>query len=376
MHSHSRRPARHLPVLLALLGCVLLLAAAFAQKKKKEDETQTLQIPRELPAAVAGDPRHFTFQVTPLSARGLLSQQIRDALRALIRTSNGATVLKIRAFVAGSGDLRRVRDLVSEAFTERHQPLPVLSMIQGGGLPMEGAQVVMESILAARKEMNPHGLVFLSPLTATSGNPTDAVAPLAEKSLAALRRELGAARAEPGDMLRVTCFLSSLENLAATRRLVEAEYPKAAHDFVQTQRTPFEALAACEGVARLRAAPAAPLEFRNVDGIPPDPGVSQLAMVGASSVVLTGTQISFGYEENDSRLAFDRLRKALEQAGTSPRQVAYAHYYPLAALITAQVRKIRSEVFAGAPPPAGSLLQFAGLPSMDAGFAVDVVAVK
>jgi len=139
---------------LVALGCLMLVAAAPAQKKKKEDETQTLQIPRELPAAVAGDPRHFTFHVTPLSAKGLLSQQIRDALKVLTRVSGGATVLKIRAFVAGSGDLRRVRDLVSEHFTERRQPLPVLSLVRAGGLPMEGAQVVLESISAARKEVN------------------------------------------------------------------------------------------------------------------------------------------------------------------------------------------------------------------------------
>ena len=54
------------------------------------------------------------------------------------------TVLHIRAFAAGSGDLRRVRDLVSEFFTEHRQPLPSLSLIQSGGLPMEGAQVVFE----------------------------------------------------------------------------------------------------------------------------------------------------------------------------------------------------------------------------------------
>jgi len=376
MHSHSQRRPVRLAVRLTALACLVILVAAPAQKKKKEDETQTLQIPKELPAAVAGDPRRFTFHVTPLSAKGLLSQQIRDALKALTRVTGGATVLKIRAFVAGSGDLRRVRDLVSEVFTERRQPLPVLSLIQAGGLPMEGAQVVLESISAARKEVNPNGLVFLSPLAATSGNPLDPVTPLTERSLAGLRQEMTAAKLEPADMLRVTCFLSSLENLAASRRLVEAEYPRAAHNFVQTQRNPFQALAACEGVARLRSKMGARLELVNVPGIPREAGVSHLAMMGASSVVLTGTQVSFGYQENDSRLAFERLRKALEQAGTSAREVAYAHYYPLAPAIAAQVRKIRGEVFESAHAPAGTLLQFAGLPSMDAGFAVDVVAVK
>ena len=34
----------------------------------------------------------------------------------------------------------------SEVFTERRQPLPALSLIQSGGLPLEGAQVVLEAI--------------------------------------------------------------------------------------------------------------------------------------------------------------------------------------------------------------------------------------
>ena len=361
---------------MAALACVVAVVAAPPQKKpKKEEETQVLQVPRDLPATVTGDPRRLTFHVTPLSAKGLLSQQIRDALKALDRDTGSDTVLKIRAFTAGSGDVRRVRDLVSEIFTERRQPLPVLSLIQSGGLPLEGSQVVLESISSTKKEVNPNGLVFLSPRTAVGGAPAEPVAPLTERSLAALREELRASGSEAADMLRVTCFLSSLDNLAASRKLVEAEYPKAALNFVQTQRAPFEAMASCEGVARLRSRTAARLQVKNVDGAATESGVSQLALVTAPVLVLTGTQISFGYEERNSRLAFDRLAKGLEQAGTSVRNVAYVHYYPLSPGIAKQVVKIRSEVF-GAHSPAGFLLQFEGLPSMDAGFAVDVIAVK
>src|ERR1035441_2129228 len=45
-------------VKLAALACGLGLLA-FPQKKK--DETQTLQLPRDLPTAVEGDPRKFMF---------------------------------------------------------------------------------------------------------------------------------------------------------------------------------------------------------------------------------------------------------------------------------------------------------------------------
>jgi enamine deaminase RidA (YjgF/YER057c/UK114 family) len=361
---------------LAFACAVSLLSAAPQRRKnKKEEETQTLQTPRDLPTAVVGDTRRLTFRVTPLSAKGLLSQQVRDALKAVSRDAGNETVLKIRAFVAGSGDLRRVRDLVSESFTERRQPLPALSLVQSGGLPLDGAQVIFEYVSAARKEVNPQGLVFLSAQPMYSEGPTDPVAPLTTRSLAALRQTLKAAGSESGDIVRVTCFLSSLENLADTRSQVGAEYPRAAMNFVQTERAPSRGLAACEAVARLRWNTGKPLHLVNAEGLA-QTGESHAALVMSPRVVLTGSQVSFGYEEKDARLAFERLKRAVEQAGASVADLAFAHYYPLSSGIAAQVRKVRSQFFDSARPPAGSLLIFESLPSMDAGFAVDVVAIR
>ena len=355
-------------ILACLLACSLAAAPPPAQKKKnKEEITQTLQLPKELPSAVIGETRRLTFHVTPLSARGLLSAQVRDALKALMHDTGGNPVLKIRAFAAGSGDLRRVRDLVSEVFTDRRLPLPALSLIQSGGLPLEGAQVVLEGIAAGKKEVNPQGLVFLSAPVATSNNPVDPVAPLAAKSLDGLKEALKLAGSEPGDVVRVTCFLSSLEDLAATRKLVEADYPRAALNYVQTQRVPSRAVAACEAVARLRWNTGTRVHFEPKEGDP------RAALVAAQHVVLTGTQVSYGYQEANSRLAFERLQKALEASGVTARDVAFAHYYPLAESIAVQVRSLRGAFFGN---PAGSLVLFEGLPGMDAGFAVDVVAVK
>jgi enamine deaminase RidA (YjgF/YER057c/UK114 family) len=129
-------------------------------------------------------------------------------------------------------------------------------------------------------------------------------------------------------------------------------------------------------VARLRREAGARLLLMNPEGLPREPGESQIALVSAPRVVLTGSQVSFGYQEEDARLAFERLRKSLEQEGVSAGDVAFAHYYPLSAGIAEQVRKVRAKFFDDAHPPAGSLVLFEGLPSMEAGFAVDLVAVK
>jgi len=353
------------------LALTAVRAPAAPPQKAREDQSQTLQLPQELPPVVEGDIRRLAFYVTPLSGKGLLSQQIRDAVRELDRQTGGDSVLKIRAFVAGSGDVRRVRDLVSQIYTQHRKPLPVLSLIRSGGLPLEGAQVVLEAVAASRRVVNPNGLAFLSAQVAESPGPIAPIAGLVAHSLDALRESLHAAGTSSGDVVRVTCFVSSLAGLASSRALVEREFPHAAASFVQPQRAPAAAMAACEAVVRLHDDPG-PWRVSQAGG----PGQSRIALVGAGRVLLTGTQVSFGFEPADTRLAFERLRKELEQAGSSLGNVVFAQYYPLAESIAGQIRTVRQEFFNPASPPAGSMLLFEGLTSMDAGFAVDVVAVK
>lgn len=360
--------------ILAALACASALAAWPAKKKKDEDKevNQVLQVPKELPNAVVGETRRLTFYVTPLSAKGLLSQQVKDALKALDRQDGDDTVLQIRAFLAGTGDLRRVRDLVSETFAEHKQPLPVVSIIQSGGLPLTGAQVVLEAVAASRRDLHPGGLAWISAQIASADDPLASVGPLTEKSLAGLRDAVKAAGSEPDGVLRITCFVSSFDNVQNTRSRLAAEYPKAALDVLQTQREPVRALAGCEAVAAPAESAGPPLEFRSSAGSE----VAPVAIVRSAHTLLTGAQTSFGFEERDARLAFERLQKLLEQNGASPHDVAFARFYPLSQKIADQVRKVRTGFFDPAHLPAGSFLLFEGLSSQDAGFAVDVVAAK
>ncbi len=357
----------------AFLALALLAGlAAWPAKKKKDDETQTLQLPKELPPAVVGQTRRLTFYVTPLSAKGLLSQQVRDALKALDRLDGDDTVLQIRAFLAGTGDLRRVRDLISETFTERRQPLPAVSIIQSGGLPLNGAQVVLEAVAESHKDLHPGGIAWISAQIAAAADPLAPAAPLAEKSIAGLHDALTAAGLAAADVLRVTCFVSSLDNADAVRARLASEFPRAPFDLVQTQREPIRAVAGCEAVAAAPAETAGP----PVQLLQPGPDGSQTAILRAPHAVFTGAQLSFGFEDRDARLAFDRLGKVMAQTGVSPRDVAFARFYPLSEKMADQVRRVRTGFFDAAHLPAGSLLLFEGLSSQDSGFAVDVVAGK
>ncbi len=354
--------------LVPLLG--LLIAGNFlpgqSKKEKKEPVTQTLPLLKDPPTALAAETARLEFHVSPLSAKGLLSPQIREALKALFNENHGATIVKLRAFVAGSGDLRRVQTLVSEIFSDRKVNLPALSTIQVGALPLDGAQVIFESIATDKKAVNPNGLAFFA------GQQSKDV----RQSIQQLQTAAKAAGVASSEMLRVTCFLSSIEDVSTARGALTAAFPNAAADYVQLQRLGLEPLDECEGVGRLETAPASAVELVNPPGLTQNPNYSQIALVNAPKVILSGSQMVFGEQESDVVLGFERLEKALEPLGVTYKNVFWSSTYPLAKPVADKVRALRFKYLDQSRPPASTFLLFEGLPSLDASVAFEVIAAQ
>ena len=320
----------------ATLCCAIALAAG--KKKNPDDITQTLELPKDPPAVAVGETRRLMFSVSPLSGKGLLTQQTRDALKIIMKENGGVPVVHIRAFVAGSGDVRRVPQIVSEVFTEKKLPLPSVSVVRVGGAPLENAQVVLEAVSVSKKETNAGDLRFLTGEQAVAPDPAAPVQTLLEKALDSF-----AARLNGASPLAVTCFVSQLSHSGELASLVSKRFPGIPVDVVQPQRLPWQALAACEGVAH---------------------------GAGSSSVKLafTGTRVAFGGQEKDTLLAFQRIDKDLSEAGAAPSDILLTNVYSLSDSTSKMVRQLR-------PAPALSqVLVFEGLASIDAGFAVDAVA--
>lgn len=365
-----------LAALIAFLAISIAPAQAQRRKKKDQDFTQTLEIPPDPPSFLTVDTARLFFATAPMSGKGLLSQQVKDSLKALLSQTRRMPIVKIRAFVAGTGDMRRVQAIVSEEFTDRKLPLPVLSVVQVGSLPMDGAQVQLEATAVDRKPLNPAGLAFLSGQYASREGPLQLrVLPVAELSLDNLRKAADSSGAGAHNLLRLTCFLSSLEDVAEVRAAAAKRFPGAQAVFVQTQRSPAVTLAECEGVARLKTKPSRPVEFINPDGLAKSNMYSQAALVGAPQLVLAAAQIAFRYTEDDARLAFQRLDRTLASANSSLKRAVMVNAYPLSPLLTDLVRKVRFDFLDPARPPASTMLSIEGLPSMDGAFALEVVTL-
>ena len=343
--------------LALILNFALVAAAQTATprikppKKEKEPETQTLPLPAEPPAAVVAETGKLVFHVSPLSNKGLLTQQVRDALKALDRANGDATFVKLRAFVAGTGDLRRVATIVSEELTDKKAPIPAVTTIQVGALPLEGAQVVIESISADKKTVNPNGLAFFYGRQAP-----DAAGAL--KQLTAAAKSAGAA------MLEVTCYVSSLDQVDGTRSAAAVTFPGAALNVVQPTRLAVQPEAACGGIGRLSQ--------------PPQPAVRVLDESGVATatprLAFTGMQMAFGDREQDLRLAFDRLGRALEALKSRPSDALVITFYSSGRSRAEAVKALSSQFLGPSAHAVSSIEVIEGLPSLDAGAGIELVA--
>jgi hypothetical protein len=319
------------------LGFWLWPAVGLAQKKKKKDETtQVRELPKDPPPVALAETRKLVFHVSPLSGKGLLTAQTRDALRAILRLNGGLPLVHIRAFVAGSGDVRRIPQIVSEIIGEKKSPLPSVSILRAGGLPLENAQVVLEAISVAKRDAGA-GLDILA-----SEVFTDADASISPRALLQKAVDELAAKTNGGAAM-VTCFVSTMPNPAELTAVISARFPAAAVNLVQPQRGPFRAMAVCESIGRG-------------------------TRITADRLAFTGTRVAFGADEKDATLAFRRLDRDLNDVGANSSSIVFTRLYPLSGAVADLARKLR--------PSASPVLTIPveGLASIDAGFAVDAVA--
>ncbi len=222
-------------------GYIPVVAPENKKKKKSDEMTQALALPPELPAAVIAETDRLAFQVTPLSAKGLLSQQTREALKTLLHSNRGP-IVKLRAFVAGSGDLRRIGEIAGEMFLEKHMPLARADRGASGSVAAGRSAGGDGSHRGGSQSGESLGrCVSCRPARAQRGR----VACQTEEHTRQLPASI------PPDALLVTCFVSSLDDQRDTQPAMAASFPGVALDYVQMQRAPVLPAASCEATARL-----------------------------------------------------------------------------------------------------------------------------
>ena len=319
------------------------------QKKNEEPKSQVLPLPRQLPMAIKADTDTLDFHLSPRLKAGGLAAQIRQSLNDLIRDTRGETIVKLRAFVAGAGDARRVQAEVTQIFTDRKLPLPVLAVVQVGGLGQEAAKVVIEAVVSTRHRVNDKGLGFFSGQTGASFS----------TAVSQLKAAVSGVSVAPDRVLAVTCFTSRIENYEASHQEAHALFPNAAIDLIQAVRDPQTDESTCEAVGQLSQAPEGGAVVLVKD--------RRVALVSAPQLVFTGLQLSFGSFLDDAHEALVRLERAASASAPveAPVQVNVFSLDPSGG---SALRKTTA-----VPPSTFTVETIEGLPAIDASAGVEAV---
>lgn len=339
-----------LRLLTGFLVCGLAVAGQRNRKSTEEPKTQVLPLPPELPMALEANTATLDFHISPLLRTGGLSAQIRQSLNDLIRDTKGETIVKLRAFVAGAGDARRVQAGAAAIFTEKKLPLPVLSVLQVGALEIEPAAVVIEAVVSTHKAVNPSGLAFFSGQVGASYH----------EALQQLQDSAKRASVEGGRMLRCTCFISRIENASSFREALRAAFPNAAINIVQPLRDPPREDTLCEAIGQLPRAPA--------EGSVVLVNSARAALVNSPKLVFTGLQLSFGNFLDDAQEAVLRLERAARAVEPVEAPVE-VNAFALDASAGSAVRKKMTAV----PLSTFTVQTVEGLPAIDATAGIEAI---
>jgi len=338
---------RRTSVLFVLL--TLATAGIYSQKKKNEEpKSQVLPLPPELPMALAAETETLDFHISPLLRSGGLASQIRHSLDDLIRDTHGETILKLRAFVAGAGDARRVQSEAADLFTDHKLPLPVLSVVQVGALGDEAAKVVIEAVVSTHRAVNPNGLAFVAGQSGASLKE-------AEDKLSASLKAAGVA---PEGLLTTTCFTSTVENYAALRDGFVKLFPHSSVNVVQALRDPPNDVSMCEAIGQLSQRP-----DKNVVSL----SENRATQVRGRRLIFTGMQLTFGSFLDDAQESFQRLQRAAKVFGSTDTAVE-VNAFSLNVYAASALRKMTSF-----PQNTFTIQRVEGLPAIDASAGIEAI---
>jgi enamine deaminase RidA (YjgF/YER057c/UK114 family) len=322
-------------------------------KKQDEPKPQVLPLPKPLPMVLTADTASLSFRVTPLLRSGRLTAQIKESLSYLVRETHGETIVRLRAFVAGAGDTRRVQELVSAIFAEKKLALPVLTIVQVGDLGDTAAAVVLEAVISGKRSLNPAGLAFFA---GQNGPSLDA-------ALSQLQSSLGTASLSAADVVSTTCFAARLSDIDSMRKAIGTAFPHAALNLVQPTREPVDASTTCEAVARIPAE-RAEANRAALTG-------SRVFFMTSPQIVFTGMQLSFGTYLDDADSALARLQHDVTTVNANLREAAVIDAFTLSPAAASALRKTMPKF--DVSQAILTVQPVEGLPSLDAAMGLEVI---
>ncbi len=305
---------------------------------------------------VVVDSEEIRFQLAIPKPKGSLMEQMHEA-RGIIEAKH---IFRYRAFVRQDADVGQFSGYLKS---------DVLSIVRVAGFPDKNQKIALEAVTKGGKN-GPNGFIFISGQGVSRNEHVPRVLPMVQTTFTNLDKALKGIAHEPADVIMLTCYLSSIDDIKDVQKLASARYPKALRNHLQIPLPYGKALVECEAIARAKK----PVPFVNPEGLTKSPNFTQVAGISSPRIYFSSLHTSNGCSEQGVREMFQSLDAAMKKNGASIKDVVFSYLYPSSQDGTDLTRKVRFEFYNKEQPPASTLVPFLGYEAKDACAGVEVVA--
>ena len=305
---------------------------------------------------VVVDTEEIRFQLALPDPKGSLMEQMHQ-VRGRIEAKK---IFRYRAFVRGDADVGQFSGYLKS---------DVLTIVRVAGFPEKNQKIALEAVTKGGKN-GPAGFIFISGQGVSKSEHVAKVQAMAQTAFNNIDVALKAIDHGPVDVISLTCYLSSMDDIKDVQKLATARYPKALRNHVQIPLPYGKSLVECEAIVRAKK----PVTFHSPEGLVKSPNFTQIAGISSKQMYWSQLHTSNGCGEQSVREMFQSLNDAMTKSGASIKDVAFSYLYPSTQDGTDLTRKVRFEFYNKEQPPASTLVPFMGYEAKNACAGVEVVA--
>lgn len=175
----------------------------------------------------------------------------------------------------------------------------VLSIVRVAGFPDKNQKIALEVVTKGGKN-GPAGSVFISGQGVSKNETVSKVQPMVQTTFNNIDTALKGAAHQPADVIMLTCYLSSMDDIKDVQKLAAARYPKALRNHVQIPLPYGKALVECEAIARAKK----PVGFVSPEGLVKSPNFTHVAGISSRQIYFSSLFTSNGCTEQGVRGRF------------------------------------------------------------------------
>ncbi|NOY00711.1 MAG: hypothetical protein GXP30_13430 [Verrucomicrobia bacterium] len=330
--------------------------------------------------------------------------EILDDLDSMlkVRGSDVEKVAKLNLYVSDPAECDAVRDALVKWYGKRS--MPAITVISTP-LPRPGAKVALDAVALVGDTEKPKGVEVWSDIAAEEGRTFggEALAAVAgkktdlvyisgraskaddlrkgtEETMKQLMFSLQMLGAGAENVVQIKAFLNPMTEAAFAAEAIQSFFEKGDRPpVVMVEWTSSSYPTEIEMIAAIpeRESGEDVVTYMTLPGDKPSPVYSKMAVVKGGKMIYVGEMVGDAKvsAETETGTLFDRLKQAVEAAGSDYKHLVKATYYVSDTEVSKELNNLRPKIYDPKKPPTASKVTLENIGVPDRGMLIDMIAV-